>query len=263
MNHILSKILLLGLMASFIPAASAVSDDFECGEWDDVPGIYMEAITDICEKQIMSGNTTNYFGSDVGINRAEAATVGNRILMGSDDYNGLENSGVFYTNALDNHFTDLPPNETWNEWLLKAMYYSFENNIMTGDESDSSRTTYRPTDDVTTAEFLKILYESAKEGNRLDTEYDEYISYNGNPWYEEIVTHYYDIGLLSNYDVENTKFIEFKVYYNSDDETDYHNINLELDEEITRRDVAFLVYEMLRRDIMSNPNEHGLGELGE
>lgn len=249
-GYLLSTSLVLSLISA--PLASA---EFECGEWDDVSSVYMDVMVEICEEGIMSGNTTNYFGNDIGINRAEAATVGMRIHMGPDEYNDIENSGSYYIDKLEDYFTDVPPNESWNLWILKAMHYSRVYSVMSGDQSDSSMTTYRPTDSVTTAEFLKILYESAQGGGRLDDEDNENISYSGNPWYEDVVEHYYDMGLIYNYDVEDTKFIEFKVYYDFEDETAYHRINLELDEEITRRDVAFIIYEMMRRDIMGNPND--------
>lgn len=255
MKRLISLSIGLSLLAS--PLSSAESTTFECGEWDDVSSTYMDVMVEVCELEIMGGNTTSYFGNDIGINRAEAATVGNRLYFGSDDYNDLDESSSVYLSDLQLRFSDVPPNEWWNEWILKAMYYSVDSGIMSG---DANAGTFRPTDSVTTAEFLKILYESAKGGDLLDEDHVWNLSYSGATWYSSIVPAYSDMGLLENYDVYDTKFIEFRVHYDMDDDSKYHNIRLDLDEEITRRDVGFLIYEMMHRDIMETPFNYALGE---
>lgn len=253
MKKFLSLALLIS-MFGFAGGATAFTNTYdqannECGQWEDVSSTYRDMYTTICNAGFMQGTETDTFSDDRELSRAEAAVIANRIVMGTDDYEDIDNSGSYYKSRLDLIFTDTPPNEWWNEWILKAMYHVDDNGIMTGD-GNSQPTTFRATETISTAEFLKVIYESAKESGLLEDDYDKNISYSGGTWYASLVQHYNDMGFLDNYDVYSSKFIDFDLHYDTDDSSKHHNYDLDLEEDLTRQDAAAIIYEMLYLDIM-------------
>jgi len=258
MKKVISSLLLGASLLTLAPQALAVETDpsaFECGDWTDVSSSYLDAITYVCDSELMGGMSSSSFGGAFGITRAMAATIGSRIVVGPSDYNDMSHSTGYYIAKLEAYFKDIPPDETWNEWIVKAMYVARINYVMTGDgDLGNGLTNFRYDDDVTTAEFLKILFESAHSRGLLNNYGGSNLSYNGNPWYEDIVALYDGLGLLDDYSVDGEHFIEFKVHFDPDSEDRFLTLNLDLDATITRQNVAFLMYEMIHRGIMVNPN---------
>jgi|GEM_PF-2411080 len=219
----------------------------ECGLWEDVSSTYRDMYTTVCNAGFMQGTDTDTFRDERELSRAEAAVIANRIIFGIEEYEEMDKGASYYKSRLDLEFSDTPPNEWWNEWILKAMYHVTDEGIMSGDANGK---TFRPTDSVTTAEFMKIIYEAAKEADLLDDDYVWDINYNAGTWYSGLVVAYYNAGLLENYDVYDSKFIDFDLHYDTDDSSKHHNYDLKLDEVIDRQDAAAIIYEMLYQDIM-------------
>jgi hypothetical protein len=259
MKRLLSFAFLLAFSMNIFSVAAVETDPTEqpCGEWDDVSSTYLDVITDVCERGIMAGLGSSNFDGDAGISRAMAATVGSRIAMGPDNFNDLEDSNSFYIGQLQNYFTDVPPNDEWNNWLLKAMYYARTQHVMSGDSNSGGITTFRYNDDVTTAEILKILFEAADARDVLSDEVSSSVSYDGSPWYADVAQEYYAMGVINSYsaDGDSGDYIQFYIYYDSSDSSKKNLIRLGLNDEISRQNVAFIVYEMIQHDMMADPNE--------
>ena len=254
MKKILSFILGVALVAAMLPLVGVSAFDgysevheIECGLWEDV--VYMDALEMVCETGIMTGYTEDNFGSDYDLSRAAAAVIGSRLAMGVDEYDGKDEAGAYYEDIIDKLFTDTPPNETWNYWILKAMYYAYSEGIMSGD-GDSSPTTFRPTEEVNTVEFFKIIFEAAKESEVINEDFDINISYSGDIWYSELIRLMYDAEVIYNYDIEDSLFISFYLYKENDFDGSYHIFNLDLDENLTRRNAAAIVHSMLMHDFI-------------
>lgn len=239
-----------------VAAVETDPTDQPCGEWDDVSSTYMDVITDVCERGIMAGLGSSNFDGDFGISRAMAATVGSRIAMGPDDFNSMEDANSFYIDQLQNYFTDVPTNDEWNNWLLKAMYYARTQHVMSGDANSGGVTTFRYNDDVTTAEILKILFEAADARDVLNVSDASSVSYDGSPWYADVVAEYYAMGVINSYSADGGEgdYIQFYIYYDTSDSSKKNLIRLGLNDEITRQNVAFLVYEMIDQGMMEDPN---------
>lgn len=216
----------------------------ECGKWTDVPSSYKPFYTAVCETGIMVGMDETQFGDDKLLSRAAAAVIGNRLAMTASAYESSTKTGAFYKSYLDGKFTDVPPNEWWNEWILKAMYYANFNEVMKGD-GDKSPTTFRATDEVNAAEFLKIIYESAKKSDSLVSPYNDGVNYEKSPWYTDLVLKLRDAAITDNYSLTGSGFIKFKLYHENDLKGDYHVYTIALDKKLTRQDAAAILHAML------------------
>lgn len=232
----------------FLQVPSALAEDaFDCGEWSDVRDEHLEILTEICEYGLMQGHDENNYGYGDTMLRAELAVVVNRLLLGDDVYAdlGINHEGYadYLANLMSSSFTDIPSTSDYsNEWIIKAMYYSsIELDIITGD-GDSYPTTYRPLDSVNIVEAFKILYQSAYEGDLLSDDVPTNIQYTWDPWWEELMNHMEDTGVILHLDTDYQSFWlgePLTVSY-----TDFSSA-------IDREDAAIFLYYMIERDLIS------------
>jgi len=232
------------------------SYDVECGKWNGDGDYYTDAFKTVCEAGYMRGESAESFGGTSQLSRAAAAVIAGRVVMGFNDYENDGLNGNFYRSELRAWFTDVPPNEWWNEWILKAMYHAYDEHVMKGDGA-STPTTFRPTYPINAAEFLKVVYEAAKQGNVLNEDFEQDMNYDSIVWYSGLVLVLRDAGVIDNYDLNESKFISFKFHYRASrgDEETYHTYRLDLDKPINRQDAAALIHEMLFHDLIESVNE--------
>lgn len=206
----LSKSFFLASLLVTLLAPTTLADDFDCGEWDDVPNDHMEIITEICEYGLMQGYSESDYGYGESIIRAELTHVANRIAMGVSNYDEeLEDlSWSTAYNTLTGYYTDTPDPSQNSEygWLVEAMYFGRENDIMEGD-GNSYPTTYRPFDETNIVESLKVLYEAAYAGDVLaEGVGSSPLDYDGNPWWGELMSVLEYEGVIVNLETDPQSF---------------------------------------------------------
>ncbi len=150
----------MSILALSIPAYAASFPDV------DESDTYYEAIEFLFTEGIVSGNDDGTYAPDRVLNRAELMKV---IAEGAATYFGwAEGTFDLYTNT--NCFDDVPT----GEWYTKYICYGKEMGWVVGYEDG---TLFKPTQDVTFVEGLKITY----MGFGLD--YSE----EGEVWYQYVV----------------------------------------------------------------------------
>ena len=153
-------LILMSILALSIPAYAASFPDV------DESDTYYEAIEFLFTEGIVSGNDDGTYAPDRVLNRAELMKV---IAEGAATYFGwAEGTFDLYTNT--NCFDDVPT----GEWYTKYICYGKEMGWVVGYEDG---TLFKPSQDVTFAEGLKITY----MGFGLD--YSE----EGEVWYQDVV----------------------------------------------------------------------------
>lgn len=240
----IGSILLAGLSLTLIPTVLA-SNDFDCGEWDDVPNDYLEILTEICEYGLIQGYSESDYGYGDYIIRSELTHVANRISMGVSDYdNALGNLSweTAYSN-LSYFYTDLPnPYQNYDyAWLVEAMYFGKSNGIMEGD-GNSYPTTYRPFDNTNIVEALKVLYEAAYNGDLLSGDNDK-IDYNGDPWWGELLSILEYEGVIVNLETDPQSF-----WLAGPLTIPYSNFGSAID----REDAAIFLYYMIQAGVIDS-----------
>lgn len=244
MKKVLASVLLASSL--FLHAPSSQADDFNCGEWNDVSSKHMDILTEICEYGLMQGHSESNYGYDAPLLRAELGVVVNRLHFGDDVYEDLgrlhDGYADYLSNLMNGYFTDIPSSSTYsNEWIIKAMYYSsIDLDIITGD-GNQFPTTYRPLDSVNVVEAFKILYEAADEEDLLAAETSTHIDYNWNPWWEELMDHMEDEGVIVNLEVDDQTF-----WLGSPLTVSYSNFASSID----REDAAIFLYYMIEKGLI-------------
>jgi hypothetical protein len=212
MKRFISHLLITAMaLVSLAPMSTAETEDFNCGEWYDVPDTYMEVIETVCEYGIMQGMSEDYFGYNHMLTRAEMAVIGNRLVYGTSNYDNIYEYSGFST-AMFNYllvpYNDAPEDLVQNTWILKAMFFSSDlaqeysvwpNGIMTGD-GDSGYTSFRPLENVNIAEAYKVLYEAAEMADVLEQDYE--FTYAGSPWYGNLLNYLNDNSGITSLDLD-------------------------------------------------------------
>lgn len=198
MKKLISGVVLSSMLSLLftIPVNAA---DVVCGEWNDVPEEYVRVVTDICEFGLIQGNSeTTYLTGSVW--RSHIAVISSRIAI--ENYDDIDEGIQVYKDYSDNVYTDAPPTDSWNEWILKGMKYAYEVGVMTGDagEETAGKTTFRATDNVNMAEAFKVLIEAAREGEILGGLLIDYRPpYVGEKWYNGFMDLLDREGVISDY----------------------------------------------------------------
>ena len=193
------------LVVSSFSGIALADDGFTCGQWTDVPSEDMAILTEVCSFGLMQGMSEDFYGYGQDLSRAAAGTIVSRMVMGSEAYDAIQQDEDVYEDALDDIFTDLPASINSNEWILKAMNYSYNYGIMTGD-GGSTPTTFRPLESINIPETFKVFYEAAKEADVLGEDTDENIQYFMDPWYDDLFEELEDQGVLIHLNIEDQTF---------------------------------------------------------
>lgn len=153
-------LILMSILALSIPAYAASFPDV------DESDTYYEAVEFLFTENIISGNDDGTYAPDRVLNRAELMKV---IAEGASTYFGWA-EGTFDLYINSTCFDDVPA----GEWYTKYICYGKEMGWVVGYEDG---TLFKPSQDVTFAEGLKITY----MGFGLD--YSE----EGEVWYQDVV----------------------------------------------------------------------------
>jgi hypothetical protein len=175
--------------------------------------------------------------SSRGLTRSEVAAIASRLVMGINEYNNSTLSGSYLKEQLDLLYTDVPPNEWWNVWILKAMYYSNQYEVMSGDENEKP-TTFRPTESATGFDIVETIYA---------------ILANKNESWNDFLTELKSSGVLSNFDPSESGFIEFPFYYENDINGPTDTFRIDFQQTILYEDAGILIQALMMKKLIDIP----------
>jgi len=201
MKKVLGLLLGVIMMIQLAPIGSAEMALPLCGSWSDVPDTYIDQLTEVCDYGIIMGKNQFDFGFDDHLSRTEIAVIANRLAMGSDYYDNVGSGNDYEYRMINQRYTDIPSLTNSNGWMMKAIYFAFENRIMEGDGGeDAHPTTFRPNDSVKMAEMFKVYYESMVSAEiQRDALYFS-PNYNKSPWFEDLLIIFDSEGVIDRYD---------------------------------------------------------------
>jgi len=181
--------------------------------------------------------STAHEESSRGLVRSDVAAIASRLVMGINEYNNSTLSGSYLKKQLDLLYTDVPPNEWWNVWILKAMYYSNQYGVMSGD-GNIEPTTFRPTEAATGLDLVKTIYA---------------ILANKNESWNDFLTRLKSSGVLSNFDSSDTGFIEFPFYYENDINGPTDTFRIGFQQTMLYEDAGVLIQALMMKKLINIP----------
>lgn len=215
---------------------------FTCGNWTDVPSNYKAILTDICEYGLMQGKSETDYGFGDNLLRIEAAVIVNRLALGSETYDTINYDLSEAVLAVEEAFVDAPESTIYTTWIIKAMFYSNSNGIMTGDDDGRPPTTFRPYDAINIPETFKVFFEGLGTAGVFSdkVEYTN-LDYTLNPWFKDLMNVMEKEGVITglNYDTESFTL-------NGDMTTSYSAWATEMQ----REDAALFLHTMIQANMV-------------